>query len=177
MPAFVLSSVNVNRSFYWGELFIHPMKGAPPRPTPITQCDISGYHRWIYIFGYHHCITYFIYWLPWLMCPSMSLWTNQQTFVWWKIFREDQHFETYNLSVFVLIKDCTTPILSVFAGRKYLLRENMKVLRDAAPLRPTLLSSLIQSIWEVGDEQGLYRSFFFAALPNIFRGYHLSWYE
>ena len=30
VPAFVLSSGNVNRSFYWGELFIHPMKGSPP---------------------------------------------------------------------------------------------------------------------------------------------------
>ena len=90
------------QKFLLGGAFYSPNERfSPPRPIPITQCDISGYHRWnihfwisslhdlFHIPGYHHLICAVH---PWHYELKI-----QQTFVWRGIFREDQHYETYCL--------------------------------------------------------------------------------
>ena len=158
VPAFVLSSENVNRSFYWGGLFIiHPMKASPPTHTSITQCDISGYHHhWVIHFGCHHCVKYFF----------LSVVTSNLCFCCLKflrIFCEDQFYEREKIitKISLCFFLCSDTVLFCC----YLFGENMKVLGGGSP--QTYFPPIPH--WEYlggGIWENLYRSIFPAVLSH-----------
>ena len=79
VPAFVLSSGNVNRSFYRGELFIHPMKASLPPPH---------FHQSMWYFRIPSSLSY-TFWISSLHffallwhCPLLllSFWRKHESF-------------------------------------------------------------------------------------------------